>query len=230
MNGVDEVAAARTTDRLADTEVVRRVRAGETALFEILMRRHNQRLYRVARAIVKDDSEAEDVMQEAYVNAYTHLHQFAERAQFATWLTRIAVHEALARVRKQAKLIEFDEDGEAGEQTMAAFNTVRYTPEQQASHAELRGLLEAAVDSLPAGYRVVFVLREIEGLNTAETAEALGVTEETVKTRLHRARALLREELFDRAGIATSYAFSFHLSRCDRIVKAVLARIAALSK
>ncbi len=230
MNGLDEVALTPTADRLADTEVVRRVRAGETALFEILMRRHNQRLYRVARAIVKDDSEAEDVMQEAYVNAYTHLHQFAERAQFSTWLTRIAVHEALARVRKQARLTEFDEDGEAGEQIMTAFNAIGHTPEQQASNAELRALLEAAVDSLPESYRVVFVLREIEGLNTLETAESLGVTEETVKTRLHRARALLREELFDRAGVATSSAFSFHLSRCDRIVRAVLNRIAALAK
>ncbi len=184
MNGVDELAAARRGERLADFEVVRRVRAGETALFEILMRRHNQRLYRVARAIVKDDSEAEDVMQEAYVNAYTHLHQFAERAQFSTWLTRIAVHEALARVRKQARFTEFDEEGEAGEQTMTAFNAIGHTPEQQASNAELRTLLEAAVESLPQSYRLVFVLREIEGLNTSETADALGVTEETVKTHM----------------------------------------------
>ncbi len=228
MIGLDELDVVRTAEPLPDTEVVRRVRAGETGLFEILMRRHNRRVYRVARAIVKDESEAEDVMQEAYVNAYTHLHQFAERAQFSTWLTRIAVHEALARVRKRDRLTEFDEDEEAGEQTMPAFNVIGRTPEQQASNAELRVLLEDAVQSLPEGYRIVFVLREIEGLNTAETAESLGVTEETVKTRLHRARALLREELFERAGIATSYAFEFHLSRCDRIVKNVLERIAAL--
>jgi RNA polymerase sigma-70 factor (ECF subfamily) len=229
MIGVDELDVARATEPLPDTEVIRRVRAGETALFEILMRRHNRRVYRVARSIVKDESEAEDVMQEAYVNAYTHLHQFAERAQFSTWLTRIAVHEALARVRKRGRLTEFDENEEASEQTMAAFNFTARTPEQQASNAELRALLEAAVESLPQGYRIVFVLREIEGLNTAETAESLGVTEETVKTRLHRARALLREELFQRAGIATSYAFEFHLSRCDRVVKKVLERIGALS-
>ncbi len=228
MNAMDQVAVARSTDRLADAEVVRRVRAGETALFEILMRRHNQRLYRVARAIVKDDSEAEDVMQEAYVNAYTHLHQFAEKAQFSTWLTRIAVHEALARVRRRARFTEFDEDGEAGEQTMTPFNAMGPSPEQQASNAELRALLEAAVESLPQSYRVVFMLREIEGLNTSETAETLSVTEETVKTRLHRARALLREELLDRAGVASGYAFSFHLSRCDRVVKAVLDRINTL--
>ncbi len=228
MIGVDELEISRSTEPLPDTEVVRRVRAGETALFEILMRRHNRRVYRVARAIVKDESEAEDVMQEAYVNAYTHLHQFAERAQFSTWLTRIAVHEALARVKKRDRLTEFDENEEASEQTMTAFNLIGRTPEQQASNAELRALLEAAVESLPQGYRIVFVLREIEGLDTAETAQSLGVTEETVKTRLHRARALLREELFQRAGIATSYAFEFHLSRCDRVVKNVLDRIARI--
>ena len=228
MVGVDEVDTVRTAEPLPDTEVIRRVRAGETALFEILMRRHNRRVYRVARAIVKDESEAEDVMQEAYVNAYTHLHQFAERAQFSTWLTRIAVHEALARVKKRDRLTEFDENEEASESTMPAFNFIGRSPEQQASNAELRALLETAVESLPQGYRVVFVLREIEGLNTAETADSLGVTEETVKTRLHRARALLREELFQRAGIATSYAFEFHLSRCDRIVKRVIELIATM--
>src|SRR5512142_2497857 len=132
MTGLDAVEVGRNSDRLTDIEVVRRIRGGETALFEILMRRHNQRLYRVARSIVKDDSEAEDVMQEAYVNAYTHLHQFAERAQFSTWLTRIAVHEALARVRRQSRLTEFDEDGEAGEQAMSGI--VGRTPEQQASN------------------------------------------------------------------------------------------------
>jgi RNA polymerase sigma-70 factor (ECF subfamily) len=193
------------------------------------MRRHNQRLYRVARAIVKDDSEAEDVMQEAYVNAYTHLHQFEQRAQFSTWLTRIAVHEALARVRKRARFTDLDEEGEAGDLAMAGFGANGRTPEQQASNAELRALLETAVEGLPSAYRVVFVLREVQGLSTAETAEALGVTEETVKTRLHRGRALLREELFQRAGIATSYAFEFHLSRCDRVVQNVLTRIAGLS-
>ena len=230
MTGVDEVVVARVAEPLPDIEIVRRVRGGETALFEILMRRHNQRLYRVARAIVKDEAEAEDVMQEAYVNAYAHLHQFAERAQFSTWLTRIAVYEALARVRKRKNLTEYDENLEAGEQTMTGigFSAASWDPERQASNAELRALLEAAVEGLPRGYRVVFVLREIEGLNTAETAESLGLTEETVKTRLHRARALLREELFQRAGIATSYAFEFHLSRCDRIVQTVLDRIAAL--
>lgn len=228
MTGLDQLTVARTAEPLTDMDVVQRVRAGETALFEILMRRHNQRIYRVARAIVKDDSEAEDVMQEAYVNAYTHLHQFEERSQFSTWLTRIAVHESLARVRKQARLTELDEEGEAGEHAMAGFGTIGRTPEQHASNAELRSLLEAAVESLPQAYRIVFVLREVEGLNTAETAESLGVSEETVKTRLHRGRALLREELFERAGIATSCAFEFHLSRCDRVVQNVLTRIAVL--
>ncbi len=229
MTGFEQAVVARPAEALTDVDVVERVRAGETALFEILMRRHNQRLYRVARAIVRDDSEAEDVMQEAYVSAYTHLHQFEERSRFSTWLTRIAVHEALARVRKRARFTEFDDDGEVGDQAMAALGTTGRTPEQQASNAELKALLEAAVESLPAAYRIVFVLREVEGLSTAETAESLGISEEAVKTRLHRGRALLREELFQRAGIASSYAFEFHLSRCDRVVQNVLARIGALS-
>jgi RNA polymerase sigma-70 factor, ECF subfamily len=225
MTGLDEMAVTRAAEPMSDLDVVRRVRAGDTALFEILMRRHNQRIYRAARSIVKDENEAEDVMQEAYVNAYTHLHQFAERAQFATWLTRIAVNEALARVKKQARLTELDEDAEPGEPAMG-FSSIARDPEQQASNAELRALLEQAVESLPLGYRTVFMLREIEGLSTAETAECLAITEEAVKTRLHRGRALLREDLFQRTGLATSYAFEFHLSRCDRLVKAVLDRIA----
>jgi RNA polymerase sigma-70 factor (ECF subfamily) len=211
---------------LSDLEVVRRVQAGETALFEILMRRYNQRLYRVARVILKDDGEAEDVMQQAYVNAYVHLDQFAGRASFATWLTKIAVYEALARSRRHggAELLTVSE---SGEDTMPQIQESAPDPEHQAFASELRGLLESAVDSLPEHHRVVFTLRQIEGLSTAETAECLGISEESVKTRLHRAHAQLRNELFARTGAATSGAFQFHLSRCNRVVAGVLERIAA---
>jgi RNA polymerase sigma-70 factor (ECF subfamily) len=210
---------------LSDEEVVRRVRAGDAPLFEVVMRRYNQRLYRVARAILRDDSEAEDVMQHAYVEAYLHIDQFAGRSAFSTWLTKIAVYEALARVRRRARerrepLPERDED------TMSALRSPRPDPEQQALHGEARGLLESAIESLPARYRSVFVLREVEALSTAETAACLEITAEAVKTRLHRARGLLREELFERAGVAAPTAFSFHLSRCDRVVAAVLERLA----
>lgn len=214
---------------LSDAEIVARVRAGETALFEILMRRYNQRLYRVTRAILRDEAEAEDVMQQAYLNAYAHLDQFAERARFATWLTKIAVYEAMARARRRAgtvaAVVPLDTGSERPEDTMLAVPAADPSPEHLAFAGELRTLLEAAIDALPGGYRAVFILREVEGLSTAETAECLGLSEEVVKTRLHRAKALLREALYDRAGVATPSAFQFGFARCDRVVAAVLARL-----
>ena len=205
---------------------MRRVLAGETSLFEVLMRRYNQRLYRVARAIVRDDAEAEDVTQQAYVNAYRHLDQFAGRAMFSTWLTRIAVHEALARARRRDR---FDDKQEAADErdgdTMAALRAPGPDPERQAFAGELRGLIESAIEALPEHYRAVFVMRAVEGMSTSESAECLDITEETAKTRLHRARTMLRETLCERAGIETAAAFSFEAPRCDRVVAAVFDQI-----
>lgn len=206
----------------SDEELVQRVRAGEIELYELIMRRHNQRLYRVARSILRDDNEAEDVMQDAYVRAYQHLDQFAGESKFATWLTRIAVHEALHRAKQHNRFQEMPPG-----QNMETFKATSPDPEQQAQCRELETLLETAIDTLPTTYRTVFVLREIEGLSTAETAECLGVQEETVKTRLFRSRALLRRELFTRAGALNSRAFQFHAPRCDRVAGNVLARIQA---
>ena len=221
----EATAVARTASgTLADEEVIRRIRAGEPELFEILMRRYNQRLYRVARSIVKNEAEAEDVMQQAYVNAYAHLDQFAERARFSTWLTRIAVHEALGRLRRRRRVQEVDVSSET-EGTGATLTSGEPSPEQQALAAELRLLLEGAVDALPRTSRAAFVLREVEGLSTAEAAECLGVSEDVVKTRLHRARLQLRKELFDRAGLVRQDAFAFHATRCDRVVAAVLGQL-----
>jgi len=214
------------TSNMADAEVVARVRAGDTALFELLMRRHNQRVYRVARAVVKDETEAEDVMQQAYINAFRHLDQFEERAQFSTWLTRITLHEALARRRRQSahptmSMTQGDEHGEP----MDALIAPEPDPERQAYTAELARMLESAVDALPETYRVVFALREVEGLSTSETAAGLELGEEAVKTRLHRARAMLRRTLAEQFGAASAQAFQFHAPRCDRVVSAVLAQI-----
>jgi RNA polymerase sigma-70 factor (ECF subfamily) len=211
-------------EALSDEEVVRRVLRGETALFEIVMRRYNQRLFRVARAIVRDEAEAEDVLQQAYVNAYTHLGQFAGDARFATWLTRIATYEALARVRRQVRGQERSGMRDA-EESMDALPGREPDPEKQAFTGELRRALEASLDALPRTYRTVFVLRDVEGLSTAEAALCLEVSEDVVKTRLHRARALLREDLFDRAGLSARTIFSFQAERCDRAVAAVLARL-----
>src|SRR6478609_4953921 len=215
---------------ISDDEVVRRVRAGETGLFEVVMRRYNQRLYRVARAILRDDAEAEDVTQQAYVNAYRHLDQFAGRAMFSTWLTRIAVHEAFARARRRSRFNEQETVDDWDGDSMDALTSPEPDPERQAFAGELRALIESAIESLPDHYRAVFVMRAVEGMSTAESAECLDITEETAKTRLHRARLLLRDTLYERAGIETAAAFSFEAPRCDRVVAAVFEEIEAIGR
>ena len=203
---------------LTDEEVVARVCAGEAQMFEILMRRYNQRLFRAARAILHSDAEAEDAVQQAYLNAYRHLSQFEGRARFSTWLTRIAVYEALARRRRTpGKLVE--ESDEASVEHAASSIP---DPEHQTYVAQLGALLEAALAALPEGYRSVFMLREVDGLNTAETAQRLFLSEGTVKTRLHRAKTLLQRKLHD---VTPAAAFRFDGERCDRIVVAVLNRL-----
>lgn len=210
---------------LSDDVLVQRIRSGESALFEVLMRRYNQRLYRVARAILRDDGEAEDVMQHAYVAAYTRIETFAGRAQFSTWLTKIAVYEALARARRRQREAAAAGPARSGEDAMSLLTSSLPDPEREALTRELRALLESAIEALPARYRAVFVLREVEGLDTAETAACLDVSEDVIKTRLHRARALLRKALFQRAGLVSSAAFPFHLARCDRVVAGVFRRL-----
>jgi RNA polymerase sigma-70 factor (ECF subfamily) len=207
---------------ISDEEIVSRVRGGETYLFEIIMRRYNQRLFRVIRAILRDDSETEEVMQEAYVRAFEHLGQFEGRSKFSTWLTKIAVYEAYARTRSRERL----SDNEAfWEDLIAAADR---SPEERTFDSELRSLLENAVDSLPDEHRAVFMLRDIEGMSTAETADSLNISEENVKVRLFRARAAIRRELLERVGAASTQAFQFLGARCDRLVQQVLERIDTL--
>lgn len=225
MDGPQEGALVHTAiqptmSALTDEEIVARVLAGETRLFELIMRRHNQRIYRAARAIVRNDGEAEDVMQDAYVRAYAHLREFEGRARFSTWLTRIAVHEALARSRRGRRFGPLDD-----KETQSMSTAPSSTPEQQASDGEIRTVLEKAIDSLPDEFRSVFVLRAVEEMSGAETAECLGIPEETVKTRLFRARARLQERLLEALEPAAPRAYEFHLSRCDRVVAAVLSRL-----
>ena len=206
-----------------DEEVVRDVLDGNTAMFELLMRRHNERIYRAARAIVRDEAEAEDVMQQAYVNAFTHLAQFNGSALFSTWLTRIAINEALARVRRKGRYEAFDDAPSTVDPLMSV--NPSENPERQALTGELRALLESAIDVLPNGMREVFVLRDVEGMSTLEVAECLGVSEDVVKTRLSRGRAMLRRVLMERTGATAAEAFRFYRPRCDRVVAAVLASI-----
>ena len=226
---LDTADVATSQEPLSDEEVVARVLAGETGMFEIVMRRHNQRLYRVARAILRNDGEAEDVMQDAYVRAYEHLDQFAGRAKFSTWLTRIAVHEALARQHRGHRYQELDPTSEREGDPMDRFASLALNPEQQAANSEVRRLLEEAVEKLPDAYRTIFMLREVEEMSTTDAADVLEISEENVKVRLHRARALLRKGLYARTGRQRNEAFSFHAVRCDRVVKNVFERIQQLA-
>ena len=213
-------------DDLADAELIVQIRAGKTALYETLMRRYNQRLYRIARVILRNPEEAEDVVQEAYVRAYTHLDQFAGAAKFSTWLTKIAIHEALARLRKRSRMGEAnptrDTEKPGG---MESLESTIHNPEEQTFEKQVLELLEAAVEALPDNLRSVFLMREIEEMSTTETAECLGLSEAAVKIRLHRARKLLRRDLYLRVGAVSSQAFRFLGERCDRVIHAVMERI-----
>jgi RNA polymerase sigma-70 factor (ECF subfamily) len=210
---------------LSDEEAVRRILEGETALFETIMRRYNQRLYRVARAILRNDGEAEDVIQDAYVRAYEHLGQFAGKAAFSTWLTRIAIHEALARRRRSQRLEELEAVQNKKEDSFPILKSSTPDPEVQTAQLQAREFLEAAIETLPEDYRTVVVMRDVEEMNVAETADSLQVSEAVVKTRLHRAHAMLRKELYARAQGRVADLYPFLGPRCDLMVKAVLERI-----
>jgi RNA polymerase sigma-70 factor, ECF subfamily len=205
---------------LPDEEIVRRVLAGEKALYEVLMRRHNRKLYRAVRSILKDEDEVEGVMQQAYVSTYFHLDQFRGAARFSTWLIRIAVHEAFARKRRSRRFA----GGDVHDLMMCLPSKDR-NPEERASDRELGGVLQEAIDRLPTSYRSVFVMREVEGLGTTETAECLGVSAENVKVRLHRARRRLQNEIHARVGTGVEAVLPFHAPRCDRVVAAVFAAL-----
>lgn len=209
---------------LSDGEVIRRVRAGDVDLFEVLMRRYNQRVYRIARAILGSDTEAEDLAQEAWVRAYEHLGDFAGRAAFSTWLIRIVLHEGWARARRGRRLEALRPEEEDGGKPMKV-ETTPSGPETEVLSREIRSMIETAMETLPEAYRTVFVMREVEELSTAETADCLELSEEAVKTRLHRARASLRRELLALAGGQARSAFPFLGIRCDRMVDRVLSRI-----
>ena len=191
-----EAVAARVED-LGDEVLVALARAGERAAFREIMQRHNRRLYRIARSVLRDDSEAEDVVQEAYLRAFAHLEGFRGEARLSTWLTRITLNEALGRLRRRRPFVDLaavDAINDQGEARVVFLSSARQDgdPEAAAARAEVQRLLERAVDRLPDPFRTVFVLRDIEEMSIAETASHLGLRPETVKTRLHRARRLLR--------------------------------------
>ncbi len=207
-----------------DEEIVRRVLAGEVALFEVLMRRNNQRLYRAVRSVIQSESEVEEVMQQAYIAAFGALSGFAHSAKFSTWLVRIALNAALsARRRPSAVVMPSPSDDE--EDCLELIRDRQPTPEENASARELGHVLERVLDGLPQRYRSVLMLREVEGLTTAETAEALAVSEDVVKTRLRRAKVMARDTLYAWTKDGAGESFQFHAPRCDRVVAAVLAQV-----
>lgn len=223
---IPQSLAPATVPQLGDTELVERLRDGESHLFELLMRRHNQRLYRTARAVVHDDAEAEDVVQEAWVKAFAALASFEGRASLSTWLVKITLHEAFARRRRRRRLVPWDAEGAMDQEQSVSVKSAMESPEARAGASELRATLTRSIDALPEPLRLVFVLREVESLSTQETAEALGISPENVKVRLHRARTALRREIEQRVDGEVGSLYGFDGARCDRLVAAVLARLA----
>lgn len=210
--------------KLTDEQLVQRVRSGDIALFEVLMRRNNTRLYRTLRSLLRNQAEIEDAMQAVYALAYAKLDTFRGDAQVGTWLTQIALNEALGRLRHDRRHPALSL-AVVPEPELPTNEPSVQTPEVQASRRELAVILEEAVDALPDLYRVTFMLREIDGMDTTQVAQALCVSEDVVKKRLSRARALLRVHVEEMLGNALPDAFGFHAVRCDRIVEAVMAKI-----
>ena len=222
--------AAIAYGKLTDLELAQRIAAGDKGAFELLMRRHNQMLYRTARSILKDEAEAEDAVQEAYLLAYRGMSGFRGDAKLSTWLVRIVVNEAIGRARKRnrgAEVIQLSGESLENRETVEenVNRTLPEQPEHAARRAQTRRLLEAKIDELPDAFRTVFVLRALEELSVEEAAAALGIPEATVRSRFFRARSLLREALSKEIDLAHGDAFAFAGARCDRIVAGVLAKL-----
>jgi len=225
------VARSPAESSASDGALARQIEAGDLRAFEVLMRRHNRILFRTARAILKDDGEAEDAVQEAYLQAYRSIAKFRGDARLSTWLTRIVANEAFGRLRKRARRaailpLHVDDDEAARDARTENEAPAMDRPDSAAHRSEMRQLLETRIDALPDTYRVVFVLRAVEELSVEETATSLGIPESTVRTRFFRARSLLRESLAQDVDRAYGDAFGFAGARCDRIVFNVLARLA----
>src|SRR5215813_1041498 len=219
----------RDLDALQDADLVRMAIQRDEVAFRVIMQRHNRRLYRCARSIVRDDSEAEDIVQEAYVNAFNNLASFRGTSSLATWLTRIALNEALARVRRRRPTVQLAalECAERDNAQIIPFPLMAMNtdPERTAAQREIRRLIERAIDDLPEPFRVVFVMREIEDMGVEETADFLGLRQATVKTRLHRARRLLRKALDTQLATTLRDAFPFDGVRCARMTDTILRRL-----
>ena len=217
-------------DKTPDGELVKRVAAHDHEAFRVLMKRHNQMLYRAARSILKNEPEAEDAVQEAYLQAYRAMGDFRGDAKVSTWLVRIVVNESITRLHKHARRAEIIRlDGDEHQDQHSSENSMNDSPpelpERAALRSETRKLLEAKIDQLPDAFRTVFVLRAVEEMTVEETAAVLGIPEPTVRTRFFRAKGMLRESLSRDIDLAQGDAFSFAGVRCDRITASVLAKL-----
>src|SRR5438067_11213671 len=215
----------------ADAELIQRARSRDETAVRSIMQAHNRRLYRIARSILRNDSEAEDVVQETYVRAFTRLDSFRTDSRFTTWLTRIAMNEALGRLRRQRPTVEWQAKSEnqiQGEIIQFPASLHAGDPERTVAQREICALLENAIDKLPDGFRPVFVARMVEELSIEETATSLGLRAETVETKLHRARTLLRKELDEQLDGLMTGVFPFDGRRCERMTDAVLGRLAKM--
>ncbi|HKO71588.1 MAG TPA: RNA polymerase sigma factor [Bradyrhizobium sp.] len=212
----------------ADAELVKRAIGRDESAIRSIMQANNRRLYRLARGILRNDSEAEDVVQETYVRALTHLEEFRGDSSLATWLSRIAMNEALGRLRRQRPGVELSSlpPGTLEAQIIQfPHSATSEDPEKTMAQREIQRVVEHAIDELPDNFRIVFITRVIEGMNVEETAEILGLKPETVKTRLHRARSMLRENVEKKIGPVVMEAFPFAGKRCERLTVAVLKRL-----
>jgi RNA polymerase sigma-70 factor (ECF subfamily) len=220
-------------DALDDAALVRQVQHGDRQAFRHVMRRSNQRLFRVARGVMKDDAEAEDVVQESYVHAYEKIASFRGDASLLTWLTRIVLNEAYGRLRKRHRTVDIDaiEASQSSDGRVVAFPSKfgSEDPAASAAREQIRRLVEHAIDKLPEPFRIVFVMREIEECSVEETAASLDLRPETVKTRLYRARRLLRAALHDTLATTMTDAFPFMGARCDRVTESVMQRLQAMA-
>ncbi len=215
-------------EKLDDEKLVQRARERDEAAVRAITQRYNRRLFRVARSILRDDAEAEDVVQETYVRAFTGLEHFRGDAAFGTWITRIAMNEALGRLRKRRPTVDWETYGENRTQAEIInfpISVASNDPERIMAQAEIRAVLEHAIDELPDAFRAVFVARIVEGMSIEETADLFGLRAETVKTRLHRARNLLRDALDKQLGPALTSTFPFDGRRCERMTEQVVSRL-----
>lgn len=222
---MEALKLSESTDRMPDSLVIRQVLSGEKELFEILLKRYNQTLYRVIRSYLKDEDDVEDTMQEAYLKAFSKLQQFNGNSSFSTWLIRIGINEALQRIRSLTKTKSvYDQTDDLQAETILQIpDALHMNPEKKIIHKELAALIERSIDQLPHKYRTIYMLKEVEGMDNEEIADCLNISSSNVKVRLHRAKELLKEIFYELS--ADTKPFEFGKTKCDRLINTIMKQI-----